>query len=279
MIKSILTPLDGSIYTDTILQYAVYLSKKFSAPIRILNVIDIRLTDIGINQTADSFVSLVPSVEFQTESRKILEDKSAKIISKASKILEKEGVQFEAESIIGLPVDEICDYAMQNDLVVMGARGEYEKWTKKFIGDTVELVSRQISKPLFIVEKKFTKFERIQIGYDGSVHANNALQIAAFLAKSFNIQLQVIAVFDTEDERAAVLNEAERYLTPYEISFHLRHETGHAADRIISASKNSPVSPITVIGSYGHSRLREAIIGSTTVEVMRNAEKPILITK
>ncbi len=279
MIKSILTPLDGSIYSDTVLQYAIYFSKKLNAPVRVLNVIDIRLTDLGISPASDSFVPLIPSAEFQTESRKILEEKSKRIISKASHILEGEGVSYEVNSELGLPVDEICNYAMQNDLVIMGTRGEYEKWNEKFIGATVESVSRQISKPLLLVDKKFHKFERILIGYDGSVHANKALQISAFLAKTFDLSMQVMAVFDSEENRKAVLEEAEKYLTPYDINFQLRHETGHAADAIIAAGKDSPVSPLTVIGSYGHSRLKEAIIGSTTVEVMRNAAKPVLITK
>jgi nucleotide-binding universal stress UspA family protein len=34
-----------------------------------------------------------------------------------------------------------------------------------------------------------------------------------------------------------------------------------------------------VMGSYGHSRLREAIIGSTTVQVMRSAAKPIILAR
>jgi nucleotide-binding universal stress UspA family protein len=33
------------------------------------------------------------------------------------------------------------------------------------------------------------------------------------------------------------------------------------------------------MGSFGHSRLREAILGSTTVQVMRKANKPILLAK
>jgi nucleotide-binding universal stress UspA family protein len=279
MIKSILAPLDGSVYTNTVLEYAVYLSEKFSAPVRVLNVVDIRLTDLGVNPASDSFIPLVPPVEFQTESRKILEEKSEQILLKASRILREKGIVHETNSVTGLPVDEICDYSMQNDLVIMGARGEYEQWTKKFIGATVENVSREISKPLLIVGKQFKVFERIHIGYDGSIHANNALQVAAFFAEKFNLPLQVIASFDAEEERKSVLTEAEKYLTPYKIEFQLRHETGHAADRIIAASKDSPVHPLTIIGSYGHSRLREAIIGSTTVEVMRNAAKPVLITR
>ncbi len=279
MIKSILTPLDGSIYSDTVLQYAIFFSKKFNAPVRVLNVVDIRLTDMGISPASDSFVPLIPSAEFQSESRKILEEKSKRILSKASHILRDEGVDFEVESVLGLPVDEICGYAMQNDIVIMGTRGEYEKWNEKFIGATVESVSRQISKPLILVDKKFQKFERIHIGYDGSVHANKALQLSAFLAKSFDILIQVMAVFDSEDDRKAVLTEAEKYLKPYDVNFQLRHETGHAADAIIAASIDCPALPLTVIGSYGHSRLKEAIIGSTTVEVMRKALKPVLITK
>ena len=89
----------------------------------------------------------------------------------------------------------------------------------------------------------------------------------------------MIAISTSEEERKQLLNEADRYLNPYNIEYDLRHETGDVAETLVSVQNNAPASSLMVIGSYGHTRLREAIIGSTTVEVMRKAHKPVLLAK
>lgn len=279
MIKSILLPIDGSTYSEPVLQYGQYLAKHFGAVLRVLTVIDIRLFDWSMATGADSFVPLMPSAEFQMESQKMQNEKAQKVIEKAAEILKKSDSKFEVIKTSGLPVETICQYAMENDMVIMGLRGEYERWSSKFLGATVESVTRQITKPVLLTDKSFVEFKRIHCGYDGSSSANKALQLSAFFCGVFKIPMQVISVFDSEEERRQVLSEAERYLAPYGIEFQLRHETGDAATILIEAQNNSPVPALAIIGSYGQSRLRELILGSTTVEMMRKAEKPIILTK
>ncbi|MBN2423620.1 MAG: universal stress protein [Calditrichaceae bacterium] len=279
MIKSILCAVDGSPYSESVLRNAIYLAKQFDAIIRALTVVDIRLFDWTVATGADSFVPVMPSADFQAESQRIQEDKAKKVIDKAGDMLKKEGMNFELKSAAGIPVDEICDKARQNDLVVMGIRGEYERWSDKLLGVTLESVSRQISKPLMLVDRNFVEFNHIICGYDGSNSANKALQLSAFLSKSINLTLDVIMVSDSEEERSAVLREAEKYLQPYQISFNLCHDSGDVADVLVEAQNQSKNKPLIIIGSYGHSRLREAILGSTTIQVMRTAKKPIILAK
>jgi nucleotide-binding universal stress UspA family protein len=277
MIKSILLPIDGSVYTESVLQYGQYLAQKLGAILRVLTIVDIRLFDWNITAGADSFVPVIPSADFQEESQKMQDEKAQQIIGKSTEILKKSGIQFEVEKASGIPIDEICYHARSNDMVVMGIRGEYERWSGKFLGATVEGVTRQITKPTLLVDKTFAPFERILCGYDGSDTANKALQLSAYFSNALNLTLQVIAVFDSEEERRTVLTEAERYLLPYKIDFQLRHESGDAAAALCNACVNAP--SLTIIGAYGHSRLREAILGSTTVQVMRLATKPVLLAK
>ena len=278
MIKSILLPIDGSHYTDSVLEYGIFMARKFDAMLRVLTIVDIRLFDWSLSSGADSFVPIMPSPEFQEESQKLQHEKADQVLKKAGEILNKSTVKFESFKQAGIPVDEICNMARQADMVIMGIRGEYERWSDKLLGITVEGVTRQINKSVLLVDKEFKPFERIHVGYDGSDTANKALQLAAELSATLSLPLQVIAVFDSEEERNAVLDEAERYLQPYHLDYALRPETGDVTDVLVSAQKNAPGAALTVIGSYGHSRLREAIIGSTTVEVMRKTS-PVLLAK
>ena len=279
MIKSILLPIDGSNYSETVLKYGIFFASKLNAIVRVLSVVDIRLIDWSMATGAESFVPLMPSADYQAESQKMQEEKAEKVNEKAAEILKKSDIKYEIIKSSGIPSDEICHHAMENDFVIMGIRGEYERWTNKFLGATVESVTRQINKPTMLVDKEFKPIERVHCGYDGSSTANKALQLSAYFVSSLKLSLQVIAISTSEEERKQLLNEADRYLNPYDIEYDLRHETGDVAETLVSVQNNAPASSLMVIGCYGHTRLREAIIGSTTVEVMRKAHKPVLLAK
>ena len=279
MIKSILLPIDGSNYSESVLEYGIFFARKLKSVIRVLSVVDIRLIDWSMAAGAESFVPLMPSADFQAESQKMQDEKADKINEKAAAILIKSGVNHEIIKASGIPSDEICHQAKENDFVVMGIRGEYERWTNKFLGATVEQVTRQINKPTMLVDKDFHKIQRIHCGYDGSNSANKALQLSAYLSDTLKLSLQVIAISSSEEERTQILNEADRYLNPYNIEYTLRHESGDPSDTLVNVQNSAAAPSLMVMGSYGHSRLREAIIGSTTVEVMRKATKPVLLAK
>jgi len=280
MIRSILLPIDGSTYSKAVLEYGIHLGKALNATLRVLTIVDIRLYEWNISAGSDSFVPVVTSTAFQEETQKMLQQKSKAIMDKAQSILRKSGLSYEAETVNGIPADEITDRSKISDLIILGARGEYERWGSHDLGATVEVAARQISKPILLVDKTFTPFQRILCGYNGSDASNRALQISAYLAKELQLLLQVLAVGVSDEERSALLKEAGKYLEPYDIEFQLRHEAEHSAvDALINARSVAPFDMLLSIGSFGHSRLREAILGSTTVQIMRKAAKPILLAR
>ena len=50
------------------------------------------------------------------------------------------------------------------------------------------------------------------------------------------------------------------------------------SDKIVEVAKESGANLI-VMGSYGHSRIREAILGSVTVQTMRKSTCPLLMAR
>lgn len=279
MIKSILLPVDGSTYTESVLAYGRYLAQEFEAALRILTVVDIRLYEWNMTAGTDSFVPVVPSSEFQEESQHMQEEKADRILDKADELFKNSGISYTLHKVSGIPVDEICQAGRTSDLVILGVRGEYERWRNKLLGATVEAVTRQINTSCLLVDKTFSPVEHIHCGYDASKYGVRALQMAAFIASHMKKELHIITVADSDEEGKEILDEAAHYLQPYGIPFKLHQEKGEAAEILVNFRRELADSALTIIGSYGHSRLREAILGSTTVEVMRRAPKPVLLAK
>ena len=279
MIKSIFLAVDGSIFTNTVVEYGIKLAQKLNAFLRVYSVIDIRIYEWVLNTGGEGYMPVVPSNVFHDESYKFHSERAEVLINSLRKKLKENNIKFEADKLEGDPVEVICDISRQVDLVIMGARGDYARWGDRLLGATLESVSRQIHSPLFIAGQQYKEFKSIICAYDRSEASNTGLKLSAYLSEQLNMPLEVLTVNDDELEREETLEEARIYLEPYNLDHQLRHEAGDPFKMLIKVTQDVPSPALMVMGSFGHSRIREAILGSTTVQVMRKAYKPILLAK
>jgi nucleotide-binding universal stress UspA family protein len=279
MIKSILLAVDGSAFTEPVLQYGIMLSQKFQALLRVLTVIDIRIFEWAVAIGVEGFAPIIPSSGYQEESQKLLDQKAEEVLKKIEGILKQKKVEYILEKESGNPVDMICDKARLADMVIMGARGEFAKWSDKMLGATLEALTRLCIKPIFISPKDYRDIQKIMVAYDGSENASKGLALAATFASRMSLPLLLLNVNDSAQAGKQILQEAKEYLAPYKItSLEEQVVAGEPAEKIISVSKEKKIDLI-IMGSYGHSRIREAILGSTTVQAMRNATVPVLMAR
>lgn len=279
MIKSVLLAIDGSNYTESVLKYGIEMAKHFDAHLRVLTVIDIRIFEWAVAIGVEGFAPIIPSTAYQEESQKLLEEKADKVLQLSQKILAKGGVSFEVEKESGSPVDIICDKSRLADLIIMGCRGEFGPWRDKMLGATLEAVTRLAIKPVMVTQKEFRPIKKILVSYDGSVNSNKALPWAGELANRLNAALAIVTVNQDKNEGDRILKEATDYLASFKLpKVNTYIKDGNPEDKIIETSEEIHADLI-LMGSYGHSRIREAILGSTTVQVMRRAFVPILMVK
>lgn len=279
MIKSILLAIDGSAYTESILMYGIEFARKFGAHLRVLTVIDIRIFEWAVAIGVEGFAPVIPSSVYQEESQKILDEKAEKVLQRASQVLSEAKVSFEVEKESGSPVEVICDKSRLSDMVIMGSRGEFERWSDKMLGATLEAASRLCIKPIFVSPKSYQPIHKILMAYDGSINSNKALPWVGALAEHFHIPITILNVGAGEEESQTILKEATDYLASYKITeFNTIAKEGDPSEKIVETSKELK-SDLIIMGCYGHSRIREAILGSTTVQVMRKATIPKLMVK
>lgn len=279
MIKSILLAIDGSNYSEAILKYGIDLAKKTDAHLRVLTVIDIRIFEWAVAIGVEGFAPIIPSTTYQEESQKLLEDKAEKVLDLASKVLKKAAVSFEVEKVSGSPVEIICDRSRLVDLVVMGSRGEFGSWRDKMLGATLEATTRLCIKSIMVTEKDYQKISHILLAYDGSNNSNKALPWAGYFAQNFNVPLTILTIDADEDNAKSNLKEATDYLASYKLrKVDTLVKDGDAEKEIVETCRETRADLI-MMGSYGHSRIREAILGSTTVQVMRISPVPVLMVK
>ena len=75
-----------------------------------------------------------------------------------------------------------------------------------------------------------------------------------------------------------ILEEARRYLASYRIDPECLARSGYANEMILDVMAEGAYD-LLFIGAYGHSRIIEMVLGSTTEYVLRNASAPVFLCR
>ncbi|HOT97154.1 MAG TPA: universal stress protein [bacterium] len=278
MFKSILLAVDGSAYTESILAHGIELAQRFASRLLILTVADVRIFEWASAVGSDGFISIAPSGSYQEASRTLLAEKCDKILAKCRERLACTDLDFSMEKSFGAPADLILEQTQIADLLVMGKQGEFARWNVKGLGATVDAVSRMTHKPLLVAGLAYRPIRRILVGYDGSEHANRALQYAAHIAEAGQATIGLLCINDDAELAAHNCERAKAYLQSYRVTVESVTLPGHPEEVLVRYCGLKDYDLIA-IGAYGHSRIREALLGSTTTHLLRQSTFPVLLAK
>jgi nucleotide-binding universal stress UspA family protein len=278
VIKNILATVDGSAYSNAVVRQSIELAQKYNALLRFLTIVDVRIFEWAIYIGADGFMPMIPSSTYQKETQKVLEEKAEEVLKKCAQQAEDAAVEFVTSKVSGSPVEVICELARRVDLVIMGRRGEYARWGGKLMGDTLDGTVRQANKPILVLPKEYRAIRRMLLAYDRSPQANHALQLAADFALRLNSPLVVLAVDDDAAHGQTTVAEAMEYLSPFGLKVSSQVSGGGASEQILRVCDAQEVD-LVIMGAHGHTRLREALLGSTTEDVLRRIDLPLLLVR
>lgn len=279
MIKNILLGIDGSEHAETATRYALWLGRRLKAHVVALHVIDIVSIEGSFFHDISGSMGFEPYLDFSSKMRGVLHERGKALLEGFAERASKEGV--EADTLIGVGVvaNEISERARTADLVVIGHRGLNERFSTGLLGGTAESVSRKCPKPVFVSPMEFHECTNPLLAYDGSSRAAAAMQVAAELCTTLKLPLTVLTVQKDEEHGHRILNEAETYLKPHNVEsrFELQ-QTGNAPERIANFIREQN-HDLLFIGAYGHSRIIEMVLGSTTEYVLRNTDCPVFLNR
>lgn len=276
MIKSILVGIDGSEHARTALRYATWLATRLDAHVIGLHVIDIVAIEGSFVHDISGSLGFEPYLDFTSKMREALDERGEVLLRDFEATCRDAGVRCDKVMQTGIVPGEICDRAREADLVVIGHRGVNRRFTTGLLGGVAESVTRQCTKPVLVTPLEFAEIRSPMLAYDGSEHASAAMHAAADLCTKLSLPLSVITVSRDADEGKDILAEANRYLASYSIEVKTAVVDGHAAERIPQELRDRG-HDLLFMGSHGHGRIIELVLGSTTEYVLRNAHCPVFL--
>jgi nucleotide-binding universal stress UspA family protein len=280
MYKNILLGTDGSPAAGVAANYAIWFAHKLGARLAVLYVTDIRLlegpllADLSGALGAQPYPGLLPQVQ------EIQRVKADMILRGVAKKAAAKGVACNVTHETGNLVQTILAQEQQADVVVLGQHGEHAPWSGGHLGSSVERVVRASVKPCLVTPEKFREIDHLLLAHDGSAESHKALRAGLQLAVNLGARVTVITVCQREHEETAsqFLQEAHEQALASKLTCDAQLLCGIPEKEILEFAGKTEADLI-VMGAYGHTRIRELILGSTTSHVIRKAPVPVLLVR
>lgn len=275
--KHILVPTDGSARAASGIRYAAQVARHYAATVHGLHVVDVKLLEGPFLRDVSASLGTAPFVNYQGNIAMLLEERGKAALEFLRKVCAEHEVPCETEIATGLVARTIVERARLTDLIILGRGGEHEEWLDGLVGSTTQAVVRRATQPVLITSNDAPGRERFVIAYDGSSHAKKALQTAARVGAEWNAAISVLAV-GTGERTDAHLAEARAYLDAHDLRVDYVAREGDPSETIVRFAQET-ATDLLIMGAYGHSKVRELVVGSTTVFAMNHATCPLLLTR
>lgn len=278
MIKTMLVCTDGSDYSSTACSYALFLAKRCEARLAALHVLDSRMLEGPLMADISGWIGAQPYGAQVRQFRELLEERGTAVVAALKQRCEEEGLEVEVVTRTGHPSRVILEAEARTELLIMGQKGEHAGLIGDMMGSNVERVARHATTPCLVTPATFSPITKILAAYDGSGHGAKALREAAELATALGLEVLVCTVAESggTDEANQLAADGLKITEAHGCRASSVIAEGNAADVILDQAGEKGCDLI-VVGAYGHARIREMFIGSTTNQLISSSDVPVLL--
>lgn len=283
--SKILACLDASSYAASVCDVSAWAASRLSWDVELLHVVQ-RKSAVTARHDLSGAIGLGVKSELLEELTRIEEaqgklavEGGRALLATAEERLRGAGLtNISALHMHGGIVETIIEREAEAGLVVMGKRGASSDFAAGHLGSKIERVLRASNKPLLVAPMRYTSPARAVIAYDGGQSVARAIELLTRTPLLDGLPIHLVrAGAQTQEHRT----EMERAVRMFEQSgraatFSL---TQGSPERVIADSVASGPMPVLVMGAYGHSPLRNLIVGSTTTATLRAVEAPTLLVR
>jgi len=284
MKTSVLACIDGSTYSPAVCDAAAWAALMMDAPLTFLHISSKpqhpHRTDLSGSIGLGAQESLLEELASIDQKRgKLAQERGRQMLVAARERAQSAGVAApEKLQRHGGLVETLTELEAGIRLLIMGKRGEAAAVASEHLGSHLERVIRAMHRPILVTTEGFRAPKSVMIAFDGSATTRKGVHMVADspLFRGLPCHL-VMSGADTAEARALLAHsrqvlvssgfEVQAVILPGEPEGVLtRYQKEHGIDMLI-------------MGAYGHSRIRQLLIGSTTTEMLRKSTGPLLLLR
>lgn len=276
--------IDGSASAPAVCDYASWASQRLNAPLTLLHVLDQRQypvsADLSGNIGLGSREHLLDQLAALDEQRnKLALEQGLVMLAAAKERAIADGVSSpETKQRHGDLLESLRELENDIRLLVIGRQGESSDGAELHVGSQLESVIRIMHRPVLVTPTSFKKPESVMLAFDGGATTRKGVEMLAASPLLRGLPIHLVMVGTKTTENAVQMEAACSTLT----------SAGHKVHTVIRAGEVEPALhtyqeehgiDLLVMGAYGHSRIRQFLVGSTTAHMLRTTTSPLLLLR
>ncbi|SFR66556.1 Nucleotide-binding universal stress protein, UspA family [Marinobacter daqiaonensis] len=276
--------IDGSRAAPAVCDYSAWASQHMDTPMMLLHVLDEDrypvAPDLAGNIGLGSREHLLEELAHLDEKRSRLAlEHGHHMLDEAERRVREAGVgEVVKRQRHGSLTESLLALEDQTRLLVMGLHGESSSDRDLHIGSQLETAIRSLHRPILLVPDEFSQPRSAMLAFDGSATAFKSVELLAGSQVLAGMPLHIVMVGPDTADRWEQLKKAEAMLAGLGVEIQLAIRAGEVEPTLHAYQAEHDID-ILVMGAYGHSRIRQFLVGSTTTTMLRTAEKPLVILR
>jgi len=279
----IIACVDGSIYTGSVCNHAAWVAGRLDLPVEVLHVIQ-RQFDAVAYADFNGGMGMGAQDRLLQELAVLDEQRNQVLLQRGSTMLLDAGAQMRQLGLYnvstrcrhGSLVDALTELEDNTSLIVVGKRGEAADFDRLHLGGSVERVVRAVHRPVLVAARAFRPIQRVLVAYDGAASSRRAVEELCANPLLKGLERHVVMVASASPAAEGHLEWARERLIASGEPYTLERLPGEP-EAIISDYVKTQDIHLLVMGAYGHSRIRQLIVGSTTTQMIRTCLIPVLL--
>ena len=183
--KKVLACIDGSDYTQSVSDYAVWAAERLQAPLEFLHVLQRRPQrstgmdlsgSIGFEEQSSLLAELV---KLDEQHAKLAQQRGRQILGGVVERARSQGVMAESRLRHGSLVETLTELEPDVRLFIIGKRGEHADFAKLHLGSNLERAVRAVHQPLLVASRQFKPIQNVLIAFDGSETTRKGITMIA----------------------------------------------------------------------------------------------------
>jgi nucleotide-binding universal stress UspA family protein len=281
----VLAAVDASNYSESVARHAAWAATRLQSPLQFLHVLDRHpetapVADLSGNLALGARETLLLELAEVDEQRsRLAQERGRALLDEVRRLAAEQGVA-DASGLLrhGSLVDTLVELEPEVRLFVLGKRGEHADFARGHLGGDLERVVRAAQRPLLVASRAFHPISRIAIAFDGSATTRKGVEMVAASPLFRGLPCDVVMAGHDDAAAHAQLAWAQDTLSGagFAVTTVL---AGGDAEKAISTHVATAGVDLLVMGAYGHSRIRNLIVGSTTTAMLRSCQIPVLLLR
>lgn len=283
--NKVIACVDGAAYTASVCDHAVWSAQRLGTPLEFLHVLDrhperAAVTDYSGSLGLGAQESLLQELGALDEKRSTLAQQHGR------ELLEGVAQRANASGLTavdrrqrhGSLVEALVDLEPDTPLFVLGQHPGDGHGNRLHLDHHVERAIRSVQRPVLVAAAEFNEPRRFVIAFDGSRTGRKMVETVAWSPLLKGLHCDVVMAGDASADAQSHLDWARDILAKAGFEVQTSLVTGDP-ELALPNYVSTHSADLLVMGAYGHSRIRQLIVGSSTTTLLRTSVVPVLVLR